>query len=90
MRDGHRGVCGAQGYSRAWTSSRLREPRCPEDADACVTSRVSARAEPAGPGELWAEASTPGPPRGFQDGHQGWLWATALVRIHLEEGFAGT
>lgn len=64
--------------------------RRPEEADACVMSRVSVRMEPPRLGELWAEASTPGPPRTFQDGHQGWLRATALNRIHLEEEFMGT
>ena len=36
------------GVQRAWTSSWLREPRHPEDADASVTSRVSARASQRG------------------------------------------
>lgn len=45
--------------------------------------------EPPRSGELWAEASTP-VPRAFQNGRQGWLQATALTRIHLEEGFTGT
>ena len=43
--------------------------------------------QPAGPGELRAEASPPGPPQGFRDGHQGRLWATERVHIHLEEEF---
>lgn len=32
----------------------------------------------------------PRSPRALQNGHQGWLRAMALTRIHLEAGFTGT